>query len=496
MGRIQNAIKALFETKAAVPQHAMQASGGGYVQTFSSMSAWDAYTNRALNYWNGNTKINYAAEIGDLRLSVLIMAAIRWAGTNLGTGRIQVVDVGKDEKETPILDHPFTMLFKRPNPEATPRTLWKQFAQDWIIYGEDNFLISRDGSDRIQELWWEPWGTIRPKWDRNLFPEDETANDSIQYFEIYRNGRWIPWRKKDVFRVYDCFDPITRRGTNGVDALMRAIFTDQEREQYTALLLKNFGVSPKGIAPKFQNANMNALEIQSSLERKWSGDERAKAAVFNEPVDVLDFGTDFSADAMEKIAHINESRASAAIGISAQSLRFAVAQKSSTYNNVREFRREDYEQWVMPVHEDFLAAAESQILRDMDSNENHQLRFDYSKVPIVQRDRMEMVKETDMLVRARVIDQAEARERHAYGFDDEKYRDVFFPVPATALTLSPIGGTEPEQQDDEETKAAKVPKIKEAELDDSAEFWKEHGALTDDQRELIDAEPYVNGKVS
>lgn len=465
-------------------------SNSGVVPIYSSMQAWDRQISRYLDVWNGS-KVNYAAEIGDLRLSVLLMAAVRWAGTNLGTGHIQVVDLDGDEKEDPILDHPFLSLLRRPNPDTTSKALWKQFACSWVLAGEVYFLIGRDNAGRAKELYYEPHATIEPRWDKAMFPEDETANEFIQYFEIKREGRWIPFRKKDVFRVYDLLDPKTRRGTNGVDALMRTIFTDNEREQYTALLLRNFGVSPKAVAPKNSMAEIDAATIQSNLKRSFSGDERGTPRVFNEPMEVLDFGTDFSADAMEKISHIAESRVSAALGISVQSLKFGTSLQSSTYNNVREFRREDYEQWVMPTHEDFLMSAENQLLRDMDGDERHVLRFDYSKVPIIQRDKMETAKETEILVKNRIIDQAEARERHSYDFDDPKYQDVWYPVQAATLTLSPIGGGEPEPEppEDEETKAAKT-KLPKSQLEEGADEWRKHSALTPDERELIDATEY------
>lgn len=468
----------------------------GVVPIWSSMQAWDRAINSALmGGWN-NSRINYAAEIGDLRLSVLLQAVIGWAGANLGLGRMQVVELDADEKETNQQNHPLTMLFKKPNPDSTGKALWKQFANSYVIDGEAYFLIGRDNAKRVRELYYEPNATIEPRWDKNLFPEDETANEMIQYFEIKRSGRWIPIRKKDVFRVYDSFDPVTRRGTNGVSALMRTIFTDNEREQYTALLLRNFGVSPKAIAPKNSGSNVDAATIQANLARSFSGDERGKPRVFNDPMEVLDFGTDFSADAMERIANISESRVAAAARISAQSLRFMVSMQSSSYNNIREFRREDFEQWVMPVHEDFDEAAQNQLLPQMDERENLLVKHDYSRVAIVQRDKMETAKETEILVKNRVIDQAEARERHSYDFDDEKYRNVWFPVQAATLTLSPIGGggesdkeDAPPVDEDEETKAAKT-RLPKSQLDEGADEWRKHPALNEDEQGLIDATEY------
>lgn len=477
------------DMKSTVPmfREGGSSSNSGIVPMWTSMDAWNSQINRALNGWN-NSNINFASEVGDLRLSVLLMAAVRWAGVNLGAGKIQVVELDEDEKESNIQSHPLTLLFKKPNPDLTGKALWKQFAFSYVFSGEAYFLIARDNAGRVRELYFEPNSTIEPRWDVNKFPNDETANEFIRYFEIKRSGRWIPWRKKDVFRIYDTIDPVTRHGTNGVDALMRTIFTDQERETYTALLLRNFGVTPKAVAPKVSDTGIDVKKLASTLQRRFSGDERGKPTVFNEPMEVLDFGTDFSADAMEKIAHISESRVAAALGISVQSLKFMVSLQSSTYNNVREFRREDFEQWVMPVHEDFDEAAQNQILPQMDERENLLVRHDYSKVAIVQRDKMETAKETEILVKCQVIKQSEARERHSYEHEGPEY-DKFLIIPARNEAVKDDTG-EKEVPDDDLDESTKAAKVKDGELEEAADFWAKHDALDDVGKGLIDAKLY------
>lgn len=401
------------------------------VPVYTSEAAWDSYLSR----WQ--TGIDFRAELGDLRLSVLLMAAARWAGINLSMGKLNVVEVGSDQTEKILDTHPFLDLFNNQNPDTTPKMMWKQFGASWVFCGEAYFLLGRDNADRIKEIYYEPCETIRPRWDVDKFPEDETSSELIRYFEINRGGQWIPWRKKDVLAIYDLFDPITRRGTNGVQALFQTLFTDQERETYTALLMKNFGVTPKAVAPKNAGGNVRAQEIKENLTRAWSGRDRGKPNVFNEPMEVLDFGTDFSADAMTKIAHLSESRVAAAVGISVQSLQFLVAQLSSTYNNLETFLRRDYQQWIIPTHGDFLDACTKRILRDIDTNPNHQLRFDYSQVPVMQPDKRLEAERVRGLYKDRIINQAEAREAVEYDFE-ESQKDVWYPVQATTLTLSPL----------------------------------------------------------
>lgn len=492
--------KALTSLNIKAMPPTFSGQGMGVARIYSSMQEWDGAINQILSSWNGS-KINYAAEVGDLRLSVLIMAAVNWAGTNASMGRWQVVELDTDEKETDLPEHPFVQLFDgEDNPDFQIDMLWQQWMASWVMTGEAFALFGRDNSGRIKTIAFEPRDTIRPKWDRNLFPEDKTANSLIQYFEINRDGKWIPWRKMDTFRVYKIFDPITRRGSNGVQALFRTIFTDQEREQYTSLLLRNSGVMPMAVAPKEKDSGVTkelALELAETLQRRARGDERGKPTVFMQPMEALKFATDYSADAMEKIAHIAESRVAAAIGISVQSLKFLVAQLSSTYNNVREFRREDFEQWVVPTRNAFRNAAQKQILRDMDGNRKRVLKDDYSTVPIMQPDKIAETRRMIAIWKARGINLAEFREAISYEFSDPSYKEIFYPVPQTSVTISPIDGETMTQDNmpvkpnghtamtDEEMKAAKMPS--DADIDSYAAHWSE--VAPDAASGLFEAKP-------
>src|SRR5262245_44662714 len=129
--RIVDSLKILFQReeltslslKSLVPQ--TTENQASYVPIYSSEAAWDAITDYS------HTGVDFACEIGDLRLSVLLMSAARWAGINLSLGDLRVIEIDDQGKETIIADHPFTQLMKDPNPDLTLNMLWKQFAAAW-----------------------------------------------------------------------------------------------------------------------------------------------------------------------------------------------------------------------------------------------------------------------------------------------------------------------------------------------------------------------------
>src|SRR5581483_10913445 len=148
--------KAMTTLNIQPPAFREQGLGGNAVQTFSSMSEWQSVIDQALTRWNGSN-INYASEVGDLRLSVLIMAAVNWAGVNASMGQWKVVEVGGDDKETDLPDHEFVQLFEgEDDPDFQLDMLWRQWMASWIIKGVAYGLYSRDGAGRIKRITFEP----------------------------------------------------------------------------------------------------------------------------------------------------------------------------------------------------------------------------------------------------------------------------------------------------------------------------------------------------
>jgi hypothetical protein len=65
---------------------------------------------------SGDSRINYSQEIGDLRGSTLVMAAVQWVARSLVDARLRVIKYGTDRKETEVENHPLAMLWDKPNP--------------------------------------------------------------------------------------------------------------------------------------------------------------------------------------------------------------------------------------------------------------------------------------------------------------------------------------------------------------------------------------------
>jgi hypothetical protein len=115
-------------------------------------------------YQYPNTRINFSADVGDLRTSTLVMAAIQWAATNLADARLRVIKYGTDRKETEIESHALSQMWERPNPYYSGDTLLCGLALSWITASRAYLIKSKAKFGNPLWLWWEPHWTIEPRW--------------------------------------------------------------------------------------------------------------------------------------------------------------------------------------------------------------------------------------------------------------------------------------------------------------------------------------------
>jgi hypothetical protein len=405
------------------------------------MYDWQMYD----SFESTDKKINYARELEDFGLSRMVAAATRWVGKNLNDARFQVVQLDNDNKESEIVDHELAALFKRPNEYYGGAALLRGIALSWILKAAAYVLVLKSRAGRPVELWYEPHWTIRAVW-----PLD--GSDFISHYEILRNGRWIPFDKDDdtrsVFVIRDGIDMASRGGIQTLESVIKDILTDEQFAKFTVQLGKYGLVQPTvfSIGDKDRPFDGNIADVDNLIQRRIAS---GKPIVSNDSVKTESVGLDYSKIGLGEIREFSESAFCSVVGISAESLRFSVAGKHATYNNIREHRLADYQDYIKPLHALIAEEAERQLLPDFPSKGRARCQWDYSKVEILQPNKSDDWKRIEGAYRARIIDQAEAREGIGYKFKDEqdrsKYVDVYYPVPSASITLSPIG--EPEMKE-------------------------------------------------
>lgn len=394
------------------------------------------------NLWNNlfrtGTSLDFASEVGDLRNSALVMAAYNWVSLNAASARPYVATLDADNKEDEVQDHPLIQLLNEPNPYYGFDELIGGLSYSWMTAATAYIIANRDGTGAFAELMYEPHWTIRPVWDNE-------GKQFISGYEVQRNGKWVrlPTEKEDslapevlVFRKG--IDPETRMGMSAMSSLMREFYTDQQAAQFAALLMRQGLVPPivVSLGSKESPVGPDAVPIfKDKLARVMRGDSAGEPIVHNHPATVEKLGFDYSSIGLKEIREIPKQRFCAAMGISEHSLNLGT--ETATYNNVEQFLKRDYRGYIVPFHKYIAKVLTKKALPEYGDVTGLVVRWDYSEVPLMQPDLDAEHARNREDYKARIIDQAEAREAIGYDFED-KHVDVYYPVPSNNITLSPL----------------------------------------------------------
>ena len=364
--------------------------------------------------WGGflqsfNTRINYAQEVGDLQNVTLIQAVTQWVARGLTSAPLKVVTIGEDDKET-IVEHPLTELFRRPNPYYARQVLLRGIALSLTI-ADEAYVIkvrSRFGAEfgAPLELWWEPHWSIRPRWRTGF----------IDWFEYERDGIWYPLDPKDVIVFRRDLDPKTRRGYGPTSSMIREFYTDQQASGFMAQLLRHGLVPPiiVGLGTEQNPFNGDKDSFAKALQRKMSGDTAGEPMVVPGGFDVQKLGFDYSSVGLEKVRQIPVERLCAVMGISPISLNLTTSSnKGQAYANVENYLKNDYKSYIIPLHDYIGEELERQLLPEF-GVEGVNIRWDYSRVPLMRPDTVSEATVATTLYEKGVIQLNEARERVEY----------------------------------------------------------------------------------
>lgn len=480
MGKIRNLYSNL---KRLTSYQAQPGNGGG-------SGGWSNFS----QFFTGS-RIDFAAEVGDLPNVTLCQAAIGWVARNLYDARLRTVTLDDDEKETELQPDDLASLFYKPNPHYSGQSLAAGIALDWITGSEAYILKVRGGYNNVTELWWEPKETIRPRWNDNEF---------ISYYEIWRQGIWYRIETEDVIPIRNGINTFTRRALiNPTTSLITEFYTEKRAAYFMNLLLRSGLVPPIFITLGDKDRPMDDAETfrqaRAAIERKASGDDAAIPLVMNDAVSIERLGYDYSSVGLKDVRQIPISRFCMAMGISAVSLNAdAGSSTNATYANVEGYLKHDYRAYIIPLHNLIASALNTHLLPDFGETENRKLAWDYSQTTLMQADKIAETRNATLVWVSGGSLLNEYREavnlEQKPEFEALNYFDVS--GKKQAMENQPKPADLQEVADAAAQKAVSKLGLSKAELDASAEFWAEHPNLDDEGKSLMSAKPYVNGKPS
>lgn len=338
------------------------------------------------------SNIDFAAAVGDLSKSSLIMSAVRVVGNTLPEAPLQVKDPGDGKGDEQVIDNGLVELFRKPNACYAGDALWTAFAYSWLVDGNAYFIkVWSDAGTKVVELWYEPHWNVKPRWmdDQKggyMYQEGDDPKAFINYYELDREGKKYRFELSDVLHFRDGIDPYnTRCGWSYIKSVYREIYGDNELSNLGAQLGGGSFVPPFfiGIEPEIDFEQEDADRLEDQLARKTSGDKRGRPMVVygGKPYKLTWSPSDID---LKMLHRFSEERFCAVTGIPAEVLQLGVGKDHNIYENYTAGQRAYYEGYLKPLYRRIGSQVNLSLLPDFTNNSRLYTAHDLSKISALQ----------------------------------------------------------------------------------------------------------------
>jgi HK97 family phage portal protein len=378
---------------------------------------------------------DYRVDVGDGSGSSLVSIVVGWHMTVFPEAPVMLQKRVKGGDPEPMDDHPFLDVLKRPNPYFSGIAMAMATDMSFLLDGNAYLLKERNGSGRIQHLWYAPHWMVEPKW----LPE---SGNFIDYYSYQPGGTAgeIRLPPSEVVHFRFGLDPQNvRKGYSRLKALVREIYTDEEAARFAASMLRNAGVPGLIVSPAA--TDISSAPSRDDLEttkiellQRTTGDRRGEPLVFPVATNVEQFGFSPAELDLSAMRAIPESRVAAALNVPAAVVGFlAGLEQTKVGATMRELRELAYESGVIPVQRLMAEDFRNQLLDDyVDDVNQYIVGFDYSQVRVLQEDTNAFSERTREEFKAGVITRGEAR--NTLGHDVQPADDIFL-VPISVMEV-------------------------------------------------------------
>lgn len=397
------------------------------------------------------TQLDFKRLAGEPVQNTLVMAAVRWFGTQLTEAPLKVYrknDAGQKEE---VDDHELSKLFMQPNPAYSGPLMMMAVALSWIVDGNVYLLKVRNAVGTVKELWYLPHFAVAP-----LYEPD--GGDYVSAYVYRANNTDYKIPVENMVHLRNGLDPEdTHRGLSPLASLYRELYVDNERANFSAALLGNFGIPGIIIAP---DSDMNTFDeeartrMKQAFQDRFQGDNRGAPLVAAMPVKISQLGFQPRQMEFSALSRVPEERLCAVLGIPAAILGFRM--EIVNYATMKELREQAYEGVVIPTQKLYAREFNTQLLRDFEGPRTKKwCAFDLSDVRVLQEDEARKHERIVKVWNAGVITRGEARAVLGYPVDETRDA-VFLASAGTALvpeeladgqSLNPVVSVYDQQRD-------------------------------------------------
>lgn len=442
--------------------------------------------NNFLQGWNSKAGAFDVSTMGNGASNSAVVACLQTLGMSFSEATLMVKEYDKDGLQQELINHPFTLLMRRPNPYMSGDIVQQYIINAMHVSGDAYLIKQKNNAGQLVALY-------------PLMPEQVTAkgNDDelITHYEYDTNNKNVMIQPQDMVHIRLGLDQTNhRQGFAPLRSVLREIYGDESAGQMATALLSNSGVPNIVISPKqdFGLTETEAEQVQRAFKQKVGGKNRGMPLVLSGSMEVkkmafspteLDIGT---------LRRVPEERISAVLGVPAILAGLGAGLDRATYSNASELREFFTESKLIPLWKQVGEELTQQVLlRDYDIADGTSAEYDFSDVRALQTDQDALYNRMNVGVQGGWITIKEAREQ--VGLPVDESQEVYL-LDANKI-LTPANSMDEYTASETPTESANKPVVEEQSevetLDDEEQKFYQYKVV-----EEIDGEYCVIAEVS
>ena len=371
--------------------------------------------NNFLQGWNSKAGAFDVSSMGNGASNSAVVACLQTLGMSFSEATLMVKEFDKDGLQQELINHPFTMLMRRPNPYMSGDIVQQYIINAMHVSGDAYLIKQKNNAGQLVALY--------PLMPENVTPKGND-DELITHYEYDTNTKSVLVTPQDMVHIRLGLDQTNhRQGFAPLRSVLREIYGDESAGQMATALLANSGVPNVVISPKqdFGLTETEAEQVQRAFKQKVGGKNRGMPLVLSGSMDVkkmafspteLDIGT---------LRRVPEERISAVLGVPAILAGLGAGLDRATYSNASELREFFTESKLIPLWKQVSEELTQQVLlRDYEIADGTSAEYDFSDVRALQTDQDALYSRMNVGVQGGWITIKEAREQVGLPVDESQ----------------------------------------------------------------------------
>lgn len=349
-----------------------------------------------------------------------VTACLQVLSVSFSEAELIVKQLDNDGVENTIINHPLSVLMRRPNPFMSGDIVQQYLMTSLHVSGDAYLLKQKNNAGQLVALYPLMPEQVNPKGN------DETLITHYEYQNVAKNQK-ISIMPEDMVHIRLGLNSNNhRKGFAPLTTVLREIYGDESAGQMATALVANSGVPNVLITPKddYGPTPEEAEQIAKTYRAKTGGKNRGMPLVLSGAMNVEKLA--FSPKELDigQLRRIPEERISAVLGVPAILAGLGAGLERATYSNAKELREFFTENKLIPLWKQIGEELTQQILlADYTDNPNEYAVYDFSNVRALQQDTDALYERLNIGVQGGWITVAEARE--AVGLPTDESQQVY-----------------------------------------------------------------------